>query len=459
MKPEAAEVLNALIWAIQEVGAREKIIITSRYKFQFELLSEFWVQGLEAFRKADLEKKLKRLENFNSGKIDKQLIERALKLADGNPRLLEWLDKDVLACGDIDGKLSKLESSSEDWQGKIIWSELYEQIDEKIARVLSHCLVFEIPVPMSALEVVCESISGYKEQLKRGINLGLIEVSLEVEESEHVYRVSRILLHIISSIKFPEVPEVYSFYEKGSEYLSKVWGKRENQGTEKWEQIFRLMFYKEVNLTGITQGFSLMLYVQYNPNADEAYAYGEKLKELSRNRSCNLLEYYLQQCQWIWANEETNRIFYAEYTSGNYHSRHWVAFLRNMPSRLLNEIDKLWTKYSQGKFGFSIQKKIFRILIDTDRDNYYLILDRFSRGNLLKFLCRNKQQNWDNFKRDYEYLQLLTIENFDVGYLPQIRINEVDKDEDSVDVGFSTFTHPLCNLHKIILREDLNIKI
>ena len=163
MNPEAAEVLNALIWAIQEVGAREKIIITSRYEFQFELLSEFWVQGLEAFRKANLEKKLKRLENFNSAKIDKQLIERALKLADGNPRLLEWLDKDVLACGDIDGKLSKLESSSEDWQGKIIWSELYAQIDEKIIQVLSHCLVFKISVPMLTLEAVCESIYGYSD--------------------------------------------------------------------------------------------------------------------------------------------------------------------------------------------------------------------------------------------------------------------------------------------------------
>ncbi|NEP80954.1 MAG: CHAT domain-containing protein, partial [Okeania sp. SIO3B3] len=136
LKPEAAEVLNALVWAIQEVGAREKIIITCRYKFQYQLLSEFWVQGLKPFRKADLGKKLKRLDNFNSGKIDEKLIERALKLADGNPRLLEWLDKDVLSCEDIEGKLSQLESNSEDWQGKVIWPELYAQIDKKIVQVL-----------------------------------------------------------------------------------------------------------------------------------------------------------------------------------------------------------------------------------------------------------------------------------------------------------------------------------
>ncbi|MGB3508425.1 MAG: hypothetical protein WBA93_04150, partial [Microcoleaceae cyanobacterium] len=247
LKPEAAEVLNALVWAIQEVGAREKIIITCRYEFQSELLSEFWVQGLEAFRKADLGKKLKRLENFNSGKIDEKLIERALKLADGNPRLLEWLDNEILSCEDIEGKLSQLEYSSEDWQGKIIWSELYAQIDEKIVRVLSHCLVFEIPVPMLALEAVCESISGYKEKLNRGIDLGLIEVSSEVEESDRVYRVSRILPRIISSIKLPEVPEVYSLYEKGSEKLFELWGMRDNISEEKWREFFRLKFANKEN--------------------------------------------------------------------------------------------------------------------------------------------------------------------------------------------------------------------
>ena len=98
---------------------------------------------------------------------------------------------------------------------------------------MSHCLVFKISVPMLTLEAVCESIYGYQKQLKRGINLGLIEVGSEVEESERVYQVSRMLPRIISSIKLPEVPEVYSFYEKGSEKLFELWGTIRNENGER----------------------------------------------------------------------------------------------------------------------------------------------------------------------------------------------------------------------------------
>ena len=365
LKPEAAEVLSALVWAIQEVGAREKIIITCRYEFQSELLSEFWVQGLDAFRKADLEKKLKRLDNFNSGKIDEKLIERGLKLADGNARLLEWLDKDVFGCEDIEGKLSQLESSSEDWQGKIIWSELYAQIDEKIVWVLSHCLVFEIPVPMLAFEAVCESIYGYQEQLNRGIDLGLIEVSSEVEESERVYRVSRILPRIISSVKLPEVPEVYSLYEKGSEKLFELWGMRDNKTEERWREIFRLKFANKENPERFREGFSQMLSLQKHlvSNVYE-FELRKNKAELSANNLCSKLEEYLRQNDWRKADQETAFIFLAVMALENFNRN---EIYQKIPCKILKEIDRLWVRYSDGKFGFSIQNKIYQSLYDGSR--------------------------------------------------------------------------------------------
>ena len=433
LKPKAAEVLNALIWAIQEVGAREKIIITSRYKFQFELLSEFWVQGLEAFRKADLEKKLKRLENFNSGKIDKQLIERALKLADGNPRLLEWLDKDVLTCGDIDGKLSKLESSSEDWQGKIIWPELYAQIDEKMIQVLSHCLVFEIPVPMSALEVVCESISGCKEQLKRGVDLTLIDVSSEVKEPERVYQVSRVLPRIISSIKLPEAPEAYSFYEKGSEKLFELWGTTRNNSSKRWREIFRLKFAHKENPERFRQGLSSTLSFYYD-NQDVHYynlahaAYWSELKEIKTEleellQDNNLEEYlrhnnleeYLRQSEWRKADEETLVIFYLTTVIfpelRQFQDLDGVtSFIyddREIPRLTLEYIDQLWVKYSHGKFGFSVQKKIYQSLGgkgEYDREVYEAF------GN---------EVGWRSGERQLSYSELtFSLDTHYTGHLP-----------------------------------------
>ncbi len=176
LKTEVAEILEALIWAIQEADSRHRIIITCRYDFESDLLNLFYKQPLEALRKSDLQKKLNRLEAFNSDKIDKRLIEKALQLADGNPRLLEWLNDEVLLKENADSRLSELDARPEEWKGRIIWEELYEQIDKTLERILSHCLVFEIPVPGSALEAVCDSISGYKEYLDRAVKLGLIEV-------------------------------------------------------------------------------------------------------------------------------------------------------------------------------------------------------------------------------------------------------------------------------------------
>ena len=121
------------------------------------------MQGLDGFRKLDLQKKLNRLEHFKFDKIDKTLIERALILADGNPRLLEFINDEVLSQPNLEKKLNQLETHPEDWKGKIIWSELYEQIDKPLENILSYCLVFEIPVPREALEAVCESLSDYQE--------------------------------------------------------------------------------------------------------------------------------------------------------------------------------------------------------------------------------------------------------------------------------------------------------
>ncbi|GAA6614865.1 hypothetical protein [Scytonema sp. NUACC26] len=160
------------------------------------------------------------MDNFNSDKIDESYIERALKLADGNPRLLEWLNNEVLSGDAINTKLSQYENRSEEWKEKIIWeleNQPKLQLDEVIERVISPLLVYEIPVPLSALSVLSELISCYQEQLKRAINLGLIEVSLEPDETKQIYRVSRILPHIIPTIRLPEKPKVYSLYRKASD--------------------------------------------------------------------------------------------------------------------------------------------------------------------------------------------------------------------------------------------------
>ena len=363
LQTEVAEILESLIWAIQETDAPHRPIVTCRYQFQSELLNQFFVQGLDSFHHADLEKKLRRLANFDADKTDEGLIERALQLADGNPRLLEWLNNEVLSSKDAQTRLRELESSSEDWQGKIIWEELYQQIDKSLEKVLGRCLVYEIPVPIAALEAICDSV-----QLRRAIALGLIEVSSEVEEGKRFYLVSRILPRIISSIQLPEDPDEFSsLHRKAWEKLSELWGDRQNHNEEQWQEIFRLKLADKTNLERFREGFQQMLSVQYNNASDFAFEVElrKKKSELDLRALFENLETLLKQEKWRKSDEETTCIFYQIMVRENFED--FEGLYKEFPVRELNKIDALWVKYSQGQFGLSVQKKIYQSVGGTDQ--------------------------------------------------------------------------------------------
>lgn len=365
LKPQVAEIFKALVWAIEETYSSHRIIITCRYDFESELNKSFYKQALESLRKSDLQKKINRLEAFSSKVIEANLIERAKTLADGNPRLLEWLNDDVLSQQNADSELRKFEESSEDWKKRIIWVKEEQpklEIDSYTEKIISRCLVFDLPVPLAALEAVCGSISDYTRQLHRAIESGLIEVSPEAEESKRLYRVSRILPHIIPTIHLPEAPKVYSLYQKAHEILRELWGNKDNESEEKWQEIFRLKFANKENHERFREGFYEMLAVQYNSEADKAFE-GELRRcadELVQDGLCTQLENYLQQQQWKEADEETAWIFYQVMVKEPY--KDWEELLKNVPCETLREINRLWLQNSNNRFGISIQAEIYQSL-------------------------------------------------------------------------------------------------
>lgn len=395
LKPEVVSILSALVQAVQETGTTHRLIITCRYEFDSDLLEYFYKQGLEPLKNAELTKKLNRLEHFSSGKLPEELREQALNLADGNPRLLEFLNNEILGERDALGKLKKLEESPELWKDKIIWTELYELIDDSLQKILSYCLVYEISVPIVAWEAVCDELPNYQQQLQRGRELGLIEVSSEVKESNRVFRVSRILPHIIPTIRLPETPKVYSLYRKAHDKLHQLWGNLENESEEKWQEIFRLLFANQENPERFRQGFFQMLAVQYNTEADKAFE-GELRKcthDFVEDGLCTQLESYLKQAQWKEADEETAWIFYQVMVKENYED--WENLLNNFPCETLKEIDQLWLQNSHGKFGISIQSRIYLSLGGTKE---YL---RRERKFLVKF---GESVGWKNDGEDGEWL-------------------------------------------------------
>ncbi|CCI19589.1 GUN4-like [Microcystis aeruginosa PCC 9807] len=362
LKAPVAPILAALVTAIQETGTDHRILITCRYEFDSDLLEAFFLQGLEPFRKAELTKKLARLANFTPDQLPEPLRERALNLADGNPRLLEFLNNDILGREDAEAQLAELENSPDLWKDKIIWQELYQLIDEPLQQVLSHCLVYEIPVPMVALEAVCHSLTNYQQQLQRARELGLLEISPELEEENQLYRVSRILPNIISSIQLPDQPEVYSLYAKAQYTLHQLWGNKENKNEERWVEIFRLAFAETKNPDRFREQFDKMISVQYNRDADRAYE-----KELRKQREHLIanqeqiyqnLEEYLEQQDWKKADYETAFIMYQWMVIENYDD--FICLFTEVSLDVINEIDCLWMQYSERKFGIKGQARIYR---------------------------------------------------------------------------------------------------
>ncbi|MCZ8026365.1 MAG: GUN4 domain-containing protein [Microcystis sp. LE19-10.1B] len=71
------------------------------------------------------------------------------------------------------------------------------------------------------------------------------------------------------------------------------------------------------------------------------------------------LEDLLRRQQWKEADEETMKVMLQ---AANRTKEGWLVSINNFPCEDLRTIDQLWVKYSGGRFGFSVQAKIYREL-------------------------------------------------------------------------------------------------
>lgn len=385
LKTEIAELLKVLVWAIKQTNYYHRVIITCRYEFESDLLRSFYpLPSLRSLQKADLQKKLRRLANFNNPSLDESYLQRALELADGNPRLLEWLDKDVLGTTNIDELLSQYENSSEGWRDKVIWeleNEPKLETDAALDRVMSHCLIYNLPMPWSALEAVCASIPKYEEKLQQAKQRGLIEESADNRE-EKLYRASH-LPRINPCIHLPEggqellalsriaLREVDTLWNKNDEFEVEIREFFEDE--EICREIFRLSFMDTENPQRFREGFWKMLNAYYG-DIDLDRALEKELRQqanhLSKEHLFDDLEGYLQRKEWNKADEETAWICYQLMVIDG-HDNFYTLF-RDMSLEYIDKIDALWSRHSKGKFGCKRQAKIYQDLGGTSEHNYKL---------------------------------------------------------------------------------------
>jgi predicted NACHT family NTPase len=92
-----------------------------------------------------------------------------------------------------------------------------------------------------------------------------------------------------------------------------------------------------------------------DPNLEKAII---ALESIVENSLYQQLEAFLKNGQWKEADQETNRLMLQ--IVGR-EADQWLSVedIQNFPCEDLRTIDKLWVDYSNGKFGFSVQKKIW----------------------------------------------------------------------------------------------------
>ncbi|MEH2023179.1 tetratricopeptide repeat protein [Nostoc sp.] len=268
LQPQVVDVLLALLKAIQNSKLPHKVIITCRYNFQLsELNHRLYREPLGALGGADLIKKFNRLNSFNGSLvIDAELQKLAKKAADGNPRLLEWLDKILQNSqnptpptaplpaseeGDKRGVemiLQKMEEKEKEFRENILAEELLKQQTPGLRKMLGKLLVYELPVVLAAISPICEDISSWESHIQRAEILGLLEVTL-TNNGERLYRVPRILSPLLENPTPNPSPQAgrgtgideEGLYKQAAQILYRLWWEEAEGATEAQElEIHRL---------------------------------------------------------------------------------------------------------------------------------------------------------------------------------------------------------------------------
>jgi len=208
------EILRDLIKAILNSRLSHRIILTSRYDFS---LPEFNYRikrlPLAALFGSALNKKYNRLDAFReASSIDSELQIKAKYLADGNPRLLEYLNVILLDPSVPQEEiLRRMEGKQQEFLEKIFMQALLEQLDEETQEMLAQGLLFRLPVPRKVFVEIC--ISSDKrfrvdEMLERTISLGVLETT-----QEGMLRVSQLLSDFLEVEEHPYALAAEALYE------------------------------------------------------------------------------------------------------------------------------------------------------------------------------------------------------------------------------------------------------
>jgi len=229
--PDAWRALEAVCFALEESSAASRLIVTCRYHSRVALpANRLFVQGLAGMPATDIGKKVRDLvSGLKAAQRNPRREEKIAEVADGNPRLLEWLMALDRRPGVVeDAFLDRLGAVVDELRVNILAGKLLGALSEPERKALARMTLFELATPKA---VVTELAQG--APVENAMNLGLLEK--QAAHGEDLYRVTTILEPLLrpalSEVEWSEARRV------AARKLYEVWWedpeeRREDRGLE-----------------------------------------------------------------------------------------------------------------------------------------------------------------------------------------------------------------------------------
>ncbi len=239
LSPAAKKVIEALSFAISKTNGQHRLIVTSRYKPAVAEAAYLHHEHLPRLPEADVRKKVARLEREKEQFTPPaDLKSQAIAVADGNPRLLEWLFE-ILAQKGLDQALilARMADKEIEFRADILASELLNQQAPPLRQMLALALVYHLPVPKAALAAICHQVPDLDQHLNRAAALGLLEIT--PHRPAEVYRAPRILAPLLEE-ELPAADQA-ALARLAAQTLYQLWRQEAETSTEEQGlEIYRL---------------------------------------------------------------------------------------------------------------------------------------------------------------------------------------------------------------------------
>ncbi len=233
--PDAWRALEALCFALEESGAASRLIVTCRYHSPKALpANRLFVEGLSGMPATDIRKKARDLTSgVPIAQRNPQREAKIVAVADGDPRLLEWLMALALRTEVVeDAFLDRLIAEVSRFRENILAAKLLGALSEPERKALARMTLFQLAVPKG---VVTELAHG--APLENAMSLGLLEK--QIAHGESLYRVTTVLVPLLlPSLSEAEWSEAR---RRAARKLHEVWGEiQEGQSEPRALEVVRL---------------------------------------------------------------------------------------------------------------------------------------------------------------------------------------------------------------------------